>query len=614
MDKLLLELDAKDVASIVLKKFGQNAKNAGKDVNSLQKDLRGAADEIPGLSNVMGILSKGPIIGLAAGATAVAIGFGAMVKSTIDTADNMNDMSIKLGISTEKLSVLKLYADQSGTSIEDVADAMAKLGVKLASGDKDLAKLGITAGTTDEAFYQVADRIAGTEDPMIRLKIATDAFGKSGKDMLPMLVQGGDALRTMSEEAPIVTTEMARMADEFNDKLEVLKGDFTKLGLHITEVLMTPLQKTLDIVDQMMVSLAGGSDAATQGFKNWSDEVVKLKKELDDPYLTTYQRITIESKLKEAQQLAKNYALTSLEISVGKEGPGSVAGYRGQSLTPTVPEKTAQELQAEKKANDEKKKARIDAAKKLADDQKKIEDERGAKALAENEKEIAAKARLNKQWELDQEKAEDERSKKALAENEKKIAADKSLRDKFEEEQINKEKEKNDKLISMANTTAAALSGPFSQFGKDLFDSNKSLGSSFEDLFGNIAESFSNMLIQMVAEMAAKAAIFGLFNLITGGGFGAATGGLTKFIGIPGFAGGTDYAPGGIALVGEQGPELVQLPRGSKVRTARETAQSGITQVVNIYNQNLSEKQITDIVVKSQRKIALESNWRRTNV
>lgn len=34
---------------------------------------------------------------------------------------------------------------------------------------------------------------------------------------------------------------------------------------------------------------------------------------------------------------------------------------------------------------------------------------------------------------------------------------------------------------------------------------------------------------------------------------------------IPGFANGTSFAPGGLALVGERGPELVNLPRGSQV-------------------------------------------------
>lgn len=39
------------------------------------------------------------------------------------------------------------------------------------------------------------------------------------------------------------------------------------------------------------------------------------------------------------------------------------------------------------------------------------------------------------------------------------------------------------------------------------------------------------------------------------------------------FANGTDFAPGGRSLVGERGPEIVELPRGSKVYTAEETAE-----------------------------------------
>jgi len=34
---------------------------------------------------------------------------------------------------------------------------------------------------------------------------------------------------------------------------------------------------------------------------------------------------------------------------------------------------------------------------------------------------------------------------------------------------------------------------------------------------------------------------------------------------LPGFATGTNYAPGGYAVVGEKGPEIVNLPRGSQV-------------------------------------------------
>lgn len=52
-----------------------------------------------------------------------------------------------------------------------------------------------------------------------------------------------------------------------------------------------------------------------------------------------------------------------------------------------------------------------------------------------------------------------------------------------------------------------------------------------------------------------------------GGGFGGGSlfGGFGDAFGFPGFATGTDFAPGGLAMVGERGRELVQLPRGSRV-------------------------------------------------
>ena len=41
---------------------------------------------------------------------------------------------------------------------------------------------------------------------------------------------------------------------------------------------------------------------------------------------------------------------------------------------------------------------------------------------------------------------------------------------------------------------------------------------------------------------------------------------------VRGYAVGTRYHPGGLAIVGEEGPELVKLPRGSQVYTTQETA------------------------------------------
>jgi phage-related protein len=70
------------------------------------------------------------------------------------------------------------------------------------------------------------------------------------------------------------------------------------------------------------------------------------------------------------------------------------------------------------------------------------------------------------------------------------------------------------------------------------------------------AMKFKDALRQVLSTLAqvfAKRA----FNSLFGRLFGS----------IPGFAVGTSYAPGGLAMVGERGPELVDLPRGSRVFT-----------------------------------------------
>lgn len=62
---------------------------------------------------------------------------------------------------------------------------------------------------------------------------------------------------------------------------------------------------------------------------------------------------------------------------------------------------------------------------------------------------------------------------------------------------------------------------------------------------------------------------------------------------IPRFAAGTSFAPGGLALVGERGPELVSLPRGSRVTPADETrdllGRSSQGVVINQTNYNYTQ-------------------------
>jgi hypothetical protein len=128
---------------------------------------------------------------------------------------------------------------------------------------------------------------------------------------------------------------------------------------------------------------------------------------------------------------------------------------------------------------------------------------------------------------------------------------------------------------------------PVSKEMQDILSKADEMDKSFERIGNTISDSFKGILTgAMSFKNAMKGIIsavidelFRLFvvqqivGIVTGalGGLkpgGAPVKGFTRTTAVtppPGFANGTSYAPGGMALVGERGPELVNLPRGSQV-------------------------------------------------
>ena len=111
-------------------------------------------------------------------------------------------------------------------------------------------------------------------------------------------------------------------------------------------------------------------------------------------------------------------------------------------------------------------------------------------------------------------------------------------------------------------------------------------------------------LLESVASVAADAfKKFGILGFIGAAVAGGAVVGLfnklVSSIKLPGFASGTDFAPGGLALVGEQGPELVNLRRGSQVIPNR--ALPGLLGGSNVHVGGTFRIQGTDLVVVLER-------------
>lgn len=91
-------------------------------------------------------------------------------------------------------------------------------------------------------------------------------------------------------------------------------------------------------------------------------------------------------------------------------------------------------------------------------------------------------------------------------------------------------------------------------------------------------------------------------------GFGGQSWGI-NIPSIPMLAKGTDYFKGGLAIVGEEGPELVELPTGAKVNSNDKTQQilGGATYNINITS-NDNAQVIAREVEKTLRRLSFEFN------
>lgn len=238
------------------------------------------------------------IVGVARAASAALLGVSAsaagillLAKNAIDAADAMNDLSKQTGLSVERISAWKLATEQSGTSIESLATAMAKGSKYIVEHSDNLQKLGIHAKTSEELLLKMAGIISSlpADDPR-RMALAMEVFGKSAAELLPLLSEGEEGLRKMLErgrELSPMTTELAQNADLLNDQMAEFKLVSSGLGTSLaTQMLpaLTDISKAMleaardgGILTAIWVGL-GGVMAHVLGL----DEVSQAKKRLAD--------------------------------------------------------------------------------------------------------------------------------------------------------------------------------------------------------------------------------------------------------------------------------------------------------------------------------------------
>lgn len=221
---------AEGIAKIVLE--GENrSRQAFREVESslrsLDQNASGLRDSLRGLAAGLGVAA-----------------FGAWVKSSVDAADALDELSEKTGLTVERLSELQYVAKLSGASAEDLNKGLRALANTMAQGGDAFANFSRATGVTvdvtkglDSVVTQLATGFAKLPDGYVKTALATDLLKRTGADLAPLLSQGADGIARLSEEARrlgiVVSSDTARQAAQLNDNLDRLKAAATGLGNEI---------------------------------------------------------------------------------------------------------------------------------------------------------------------------------------------------------------------------------------------------------------------------------------------------------------------------------------------------------------------------------------------
>jgi len=187
------------------------------------------ASAIGGLTSMMkGLL---PVIGVAA--------FGSMIKGSIDAADKIQKLSIRIGASTEALSQYQHVADLSGVSFQTLTSSMERLGKRTAlaaqemgPANKAFKQLNIDAKEwmklrPEEQFERLADVIANTSSSSEKLAIASQFLGDEGRSLIQVMDGGSKSIREMREEADQLGLTLSR---DQADAAAAANDAMTRLG------------------------------------------------------------------------------------------------------------------------------------------------------------------------------------------------------------------------------------------------------------------------------------------------------------------------------------------------------------------------------------------------
>lgn len=193
-------------------------------------------------------------------------GFTGLIKSVAAAGDKLHDLSKISGLTVEQLGGLNKIAKLNGTTLDQVSKAVGLMSKNMYAGADAFKTLGIQTRESDGSMrsanavlLDVADRFSRMNNGVEKSALSMKIFGKSGRELIPMLSEGRAAIEAATEsysKNSAMTTRAAAESDRFGDQLVVLGERTTAIK---TRFVVDLLPSINDIISAFLRATDGAS-------------------------------------------------------------------------------------------------------------------------------------------------------------------------------------------------------------------------------------------------------------------------------------------------------------------------------------------------------------------
>lgn len=265
-------------------KLATKMKSAGEKVTSFGSKV----------ASVGGKLTKGITVPAVAAGTAVM----AFANKSASTADKIDKMSQKIGISRKAYQEFDFICSQSGTSVDILQMGMKTLTSAMdgaASGTKanveQFKKLGVSVTdasgnlrSQEDVMMETLSALQGMENQTEKARLATELFGRSGSELMPLLNGEAGSIEEMKNKAHelglVMGDEAIDAGVEYTDKMDQLKRSFGTAAAKIGTKMLPILTKLGDFIIQKGIpafeKIANKVGEVVEWFENLDSGTQKL--------------------------------------------------------------------------------------------------------------------------------------------------------------------------------------------------------------------------------------------------------------------------------------------------------------------------------------------------